>query len=326
MKNATELQFIETVRREQVLPPGSKVTAAVSGGSDSVGLLLLLLRFREHMGWDVSALHVDHRWRPDSGLDAAFVEETCARLCVPCRVRRLDPRSACGSPEADFSEARQTIYEEEAGGGLVAVGHTADDRAETLLLRLLEGSGLRGLGGMDYRGIGPVRRPLLDLGRGEIRGYLGDRGFEFREDPTNSDTSLLRNRIRAELLPAAERVRPGATRRLARSSALLSCWGRMADEKVAEALAGCEVTGQGFRSLDREAWAELPPPVGLSVLWVLCGRPRAGGGELEKTERWLRSGGKGSKALPDGTVLVADGSLLRFEGPAPIGGGDGAPR
>jgi len=323
MKDAVELTFIDTVRREDLLPVGSTVTAAVSGGADSVCLVLLLHRFLRHMKWDLRVLHVDHGWRPESRGDASFTEDLAGRLGVPFQLRTLEGGWGGGSPEAEFSARRQGIYEEVCGSGFVAVGHTATDRAETLILRLLEGSGLRGLGGMDYRGVGPVRRPMLDLTREMARDYLRRCGQPWLEDATNGDESILRNRIRARVLPVLEEARPGAVVQLSRAGASLASWRRVADEAVLLSLRSC-LAGQagtgGSVALDRARWLALEAALRVAVMWSLCDRPRLGAEELEKTDRWLLAGGTGHRDLPGGTSLEADGSCLVFlraaEGPA----------
>ncbi len=302
-----ERRFIETVRREDLLPRGACVVAAVSGGSDSVGMLLLLDRFSRHMRWTVSVLHVDHGLRPGSSRDAAFVEKLSGALRMEFRLRSLPRRARSGrSPEAEFSALRQAIYEEAASdGSLVAVAHTASDRAETLLLRLLEGAGLRGLGGMDYRGVGPVRRPVLDLTRADLAGYVAGRGMTWIEDETNAERCFMRNRIRRGILATLEEEFPGCSLRLAASSANLASWRRMADSATAAALELACLPADGCRKIDRAAFSSMDKAVRTSMLWELCGRPRAGQRELEKADRWLASGGTGVKVLPGGKVLEA---------------------
>jgi tRNA(Ile)-lysidine synthetase-like protein len=327
VKNPVELAFIETVRREDLLPAGSVVTAAVSGGADSVGLLLLLDRFRAHMRWNLCVLHIDHGCRPGSAADAAFVRDLAARLETQFVLHEFGGAAAGASLEAGFSARRQKVYEELCDGGLVAVGHTATDRAETLLLRMLEGAGLRGLGGMDYMGLGPVRRPLLDISRASLRQYVASRDFGWVEDPTNEDPAMLRNRIRARLLPVIEEIQPGADLQLSRTSATLASWRRVADLAVEEALAYCRIgpcAGPGGEtSLDRSRWQSAESALRLTILWVLCGRPRFGGDELDKTERWLISGGEGFRNLPGGVRLTASKETLGFGPPGEGGSGSG---
>ena len=317
---SVENWFIQTVRREAILPVGCGVIAAVSGGSDSVSMLLLLEAFAGHMEWDLSVLHIDHGTRETSAAEAGFVRRFAEDHGLRCIVRRLEWSARAAPSEAMMSRARQRIYELEAGrvekgGALVAVGHTADDRAETLLMRLSEGAGLRGLGGMDYRGSGPVRRPVLDLTREDLTGYLRERGVEWVEDPTNRDPSIRRNRIRHELIPLFESIVPGATERIAASSGLLSSWRDFSDREIMSALALVrrDQESGGQRTVDRPSWSGLPAALRLGVLWHLCGRPRHGLLELRKTDRWLMGGGRGEHLLPGGAGLSADEALLRIE-------------
>jgi tRNA(Ile)-lysidine synthase len=315
MKSTTEMRFIETVRREDLLPVGTSITAAVSGGADSVCLLLMLDRFRRHMSWDLSVLHIDHCFRESSGSDAAFVEELSAGLGIRFELRRIVRRKGKASPEAEYSALRQDIYEgaASASGGLVAVGHTASDRAETLLIRLFEGAGLRGLGGMDYRGIGPVRRPMLDITGREIRAYLTGRRQGWVEDETNQSREYTRNRVRLDILNSIEESFPGASRRIAASSASLASWRRVAEGLTVEAIGRITLDSDGRRLLDRSAYVRYERALRLSILWEICGRQRAGASELDKTDTWILKGGCGEKLLPGGIVLTADTPGLSFE-------------
>ncbi len=309
MKRALELRFIDTVKREGLLPRGHSVIAAVSGGADSICLLDMLLRFRRHMAWKLSVLHVDHSYRKASVSDASFVEDMAKAAGLPFILRKLPVRGRSSSPEADFSTARQIIYEEAAGDGLVAVGHTASDRAETLLMRLVEGAGLRGLGGMDYFGVGPVRRPLLDMTARETRAYLRERGEVWIEDETNSDPGFLRNRIRRDILEPLEDALPGVSRRIASSSASLGSWRRVAEGLTTAAVG--RLGGEG-NVLDRRVFVRYEKALRQSVLWELCGRPRSGSAEIDKTDAWLLAGGCGERLLPGGAVLTAGPETLLF--------------
>jgi tRNA(Ile)-lysidine synthase len=292
-----ESVFLATVKRERLLPSGSAVTAAVSGGADSVAMLCLLQRFAPARRWKIQVLHIDHGLREGSGADAAFVLEICGQLGVSCRIERPEALSG-GSMESRWSLARQKLYNET--GTVVAVGHTMSDRAETLLLRLMEGSGLRGLGGMDYRGIGPVVRPLLDVTGTQAREYLKERHIPWREDPTNLDPTLARNRIRLSVMPALRAVFPHGEEGLSRSSAALSRWRDLQDVLT-------ESAGNG---MPRKEYLALPHVLRLAVLWAMAGKPRSGSDELGKTDSWLVSGGRGEHVLPGGLKLLADDEAL----------------
>jgi len=289
--------FLGTVKREGLIPKGAGVTAAVSGGADSMAMLYLLDRFASARHWNIGVLHIDHGIRDSSGEDAAFVRETCERLGIPCRIEKPEAASG-GSLESGWSHVRHSLYVE--SGSIVAVAHTRSDRAETLLLRLVEGSGLRGLGGMDYRGRGPVVRPMLDLHRDQVRQFLSERRLQWREDPTNQDRSTPRNRMRASVMPVLEENFPEAADGLSRASAVLSAW------RDLQAV----LAGTACNPMPRAEYAALPEAMRLSVLWSLAGQPRSGADELFKTDSWIVSGGTGEHILPGGMKILAGSDVL----------------
>jgi len=304
-----ERRFIKTVRDTGILPPGSRVAAAVSGGSDSMAMLRMLHAFRDHMDWGLYVLHIHHGVREEADSEAELVRATARLLELPFTLRRLTP-SQRGSLEAELSGLRQEVYEREGReGSLVAVGHTATDRAETLLMRMLEGAGLRGVGGMSYRGVGPVRRPMLRMERGELEEYLRARGLTWARDESNRDTSILRNALRHRVFPVLKEISPGAVGRMAASAEILSGWRDFARRATSETTDNLLRTGG---KLDRIGYQSTPRQLRLSVLWSLCGRPRKGREELEKTDRWLMDGGTGNHAMPGGAVLEAGEETLRI--------------
>ncbi len=183
---------------------------AVSGGGDSVGLLRLLHQLAPKTGLRLSVAHLDHGARGEaSRADAEFVAELAASLGLPFDLGHWRPVRAKHF-ESDARRARYDWLIEVArarDAGVVAVGHTSDDQAETILHRILRGTGVRGLAGIPQRRIlaaDPtitLARPLLSASRGEIRTYLTELGQTCREDETNSDLSHTRARIRHDLLP-----------------------------------------------------------------------------------------------------------------------------
>jgi tRNA(Ile)-lysidine synthase len=208
---------------------GEVVLLALSGGADSVALLDALCLLRRPRGFAVAAAHLDHRLRPGSGEDAAFCRVLCERLDVPLQVGAADVAARARRQGGGLEQAaRHERYaflrrvRRETGAVAIAVAHTRDDQAETLLLHLLRGSGATGLGGMRPR-VGSVVRPLLGLSRQEVMAHLRERGLAWREDPTNADPGLLRNRVRHELLPYLEaRFNPRLRSVLARTAGLLA--------------------------------------------------------------------------------------------------------
>jgi tRNA(Ile)-lysidine synthase len=196
--------------------------AAVSGGADSTALLVLAVE----SGCDVTAVHVDHGLRPGSDVEAEHVAALADRLGVGFRAERVDV-GAGPNLEARARDARRSVLPFD-----VMTGHTADDRAETLLLQLLRGAGAHGLASLSP---GPAK-PILALRRSETRAVCRERGVGWLEDPSNADRAFRRNRVRAEVLPllddiAARDVAP----LLARTASLLEDDDRFLD-RLAEAV------------------------------------------------------------------------------------------
>ncbi len=296
-----EKVFLHTVSRESLFPAGSRITAAVSGGADSVAMLYLLHRFAVSKHWSVDVLHINHGIRKEADNDESFVKTLSRKLGFSCRCEHPE-QAENGSMESRWSTVRQSIYREQPG--LVAVAHTASDRAETILLRLFEGAGLRGLGGMDYRGVGPVRRPLLDMHSTEIRDWLAENIHSWVEDTSNTDTEINRNRLRLEVMPVLEEKFPEAVSGICRSGALLSGWRDLQNQIAVFTGKNCIATGELL---------EMPGVLAALVLWQMAGKPRSGFQEFRKTLSWLSRGGRGEHILPGGKRLVAEGELVRVE-------------
>lgn len=209
--------------------PAWTIGLAVSGGADSTALLAALADLREALGFDAVVLHVDHGLRPDSHDDARFVEALAARYGLPChtlraRIRRR-PRE---SLEMAARRTRLAFFKRMARElhlDAVATGHHADDVAETFIMRLARGAGPVGLAGLKpvshVDGITFIR-PLLGLRDADLRAYLNRRGLNWREDSTNADTSILRNKVRHVILPfLREHLDPHITEHLCKSAAIL---------------------------------------------------------------------------------------------------------
>lgn len=197
---------------------------AVSGGPDSVALLDVLCSLRAPLALALSVAHVHHGLRPEADAEAEAVERLCARLGVACRVERVTVRRAppWDGLEAESRRARHAALARAAhavGAARIATGHTADDQAETVLMRLLQGAGPRGLGG-----IAPVRgaliSPLIETRRADVVAHLDARGLTAAEDASNRDPRFLRSRIRHDLLPfMAELTGGSVVEALGRSAA-----------------------------------------------------------------------------------------------------------
>ena len=222
------------IRRHRMLDGVRTLIAAVSGGPDSMALLRILSSLAPALGVRLRAAHLHHGLRGDeAGRDLALVRGACRALGVPFASGRADVRGLAArrrlSIEAAAREARYAFLRRiagRAGAEAVALGHTADDQAETLLLRLVRGAGSRGLGGIrPVRADGAFRivRPLLCLRRAEIVSYTRGRAVAFREDASNRDTAFARNRVRRALIPYLEReFNPGVREVLLRSAEILA--------------------------------------------------------------------------------------------------------
>ncbi len=184
---------------------------------DSVCLLDLLVTTRDWHGGVLSVVTVDHGVRSGSNTDAAFVTELADQLGLPAH--RADLEGLKPSEET-LRRARYAVFEA-LDVEVIALAHHRDDQAETVLLQLLRGAGSRGLGAMRWKRDRYVR-PLLDISREELWSWADHKKLTWREDQTNDDPSFLRNRLRAEVMPLLEDIRPGAAAALARSAGNLA--------------------------------------------------------------------------------------------------------
>jgi tRNA(Ile)-lysidine synthase len=217
-------RVLASIGRHGMFRHGDRVGVAVSGGADSVCLLHVLVALAPRWGLDLHVLHVNHNLRgAESHGDAEFVRTLAAELGLPFALRELE-LGFKGNLEEAARGWRYSFFREwmeQAGGARVALGHTQSDQAETVLFRFLRGSGATGL-----TAIRPVTRegmvrPLIDVERSEVEGYLRERAIPWREDATNATLTFARNRIRHELLPQLSHAwNPSLTRTLAHTAEL----------------------------------------------------------------------------------------------------------
>ena len=229
-RSTTELlmrRISARLEQEDLSLAGKTVLCALSGGRDSTVLLHILLRLGAQQGFAVCAAHFNHNLRENAGRDEDFVRAHCASLGVPLTVGSGDVAAFARAGGRSIEDAaRELRYDflqhtaEESGADWIATGHHRADNAETLLLHLLRGSGLKGLGGIPFTR-GNIIRPLLDADRAEIDACAGENDLPYVEDESNGDITYTRNRIRLELLPLLEEIAPGSTARIAETAALL---------------------------------------------------------------------------------------------------------
>lgn len=223
-------KVLEVIRRERLFVPGERVAVACSGGADSVALVLLLTDLKSEFGLRLSVAHLNHRLRGEAAdADEAFVRRLAERLGLEFFAERADVAARAQAHRTNQEEAgRQARLEffaslcAQGRADAVAVAHTLDDQAETLLARLVRGTGLAGLAGIQpvlELNPGRIARPLLELRRVELRAFLAERQEAWCEDATNLDRARTRSRLRLELLPGLERLNPATTRHLAQLAA-----------------------------------------------------------------------------------------------------------
>ncbi|MDX2020689.1 MAG: tRNA lysidine(34) synthetase TilS [Deltaproteobacteria bacterium] len=205
-------RVLETILQHRLIEAGQRILVGLSGGPDSCALLLALQKLSPRLGFEVRALCVDHGLRAESAAEAARVAAMSASWGVPCAVVRVDVaalRTAHVSWQDAARRARLAALEAaaEQGCDVVALGHSADDQAETVLFRIVRGTGLQGLAGIPYRR-GVFIRPLLDIRRSEIEAFVGQQGVTPVRDPSNENVRYTRSRVRHEWMPLLARENP----------------------------------------------------------------------------------------------------------------------
>ena len=220
------LKNIEKVLKE-LIAPGDKVLVGVSGGTDSIVLLHVLHWFSRIQNYNLIVVHINHMARgKDSDADSDFVESVANKLKLPFYLKKIDVEIERLQLKTSFQDAARIIryqfFEEtlqSVGGNKVALGHSADDQVETILMNILRGTGLKGLTGIPQVR-GSIFRPFLGIHRKDLEIYLKEKDFSFRDDSSNSDKKYLRNRIRHELIPHLETYNPGIKKSLKEMSGI----------------------------------------------------------------------------------------------------------
>jgi tRNA(Ile)-lysidine synthase len=255
----------KTIQKNAMLGPGDRIVVAVSGGPDSVCLLFVLHALSRQLGISLLVAHLDHMFRgKESADEALFVGQLAEKLVVPAVIERLDVPAFCRERGLSSQEGARSVrygflrqVASDAGASRIATGHTADDQAETFLLRLVRGAGVSGLSA-----IPPVRdniiRPLIEVTREEVIEYLKVNDLEFKTDSSNEKRVYARNRVRLDVLPVLKSFNPRIVETLAREAALL----RDEDEAV-EAYLGAIAESACLRkddtlSVKRDAFETLP--------------------------------------------------------------------
>ncbi len=290
------------VRAGGLLEAGAPVLVLLSGGRDSVCLLDLAVR----LGCETAALHVDHGLRAGSAEDAAFCADLCSDLRVELTVSHAGKLDG-GNVQAWARERRYGAARELASprAAAIATGHTATDRAETVLYRLATSGGVNAVPALPAAAP-PFYRPLLDLSRDDVREELARRGLEWRVDASNDDPAFARNRIRNEALPVLLALNPRADANIARTAELAA-----AERELLASLAAPFVSDGAadlrFRdkhvALQREVVRQAAAAAGVTV-------------QHADVEALIGPGGVSRRTLPGGAEAVTVGGWLKFSLPS----------
>lgn len=273
------------IEQNGLLERGDLVVVGVSGGPDSVALLHILWRLSEGYALKVHVAHLNHRMRAEAEQDARFVEELAAQFSLPCTVEAINVRERRERGESLEEAARRLRYEflerlaTRLGARRVAVGHTADDQAETVFMHLVRGSGTTGLRAMaPSRPLGSVTliRPLLTAWREEVITYLREQGISWREDASNRDLRFLRNRIRHRILPWLEGEIPGLRKALVRVAEILREEDAVLEFLARESYGELSTTEKERVLLDVRGFRNLHPAIQRRVLRLAISTVKGG--------------------------------------------------
>lgn len=308
-----------TLRDRALVPAGARVLVACSGGPDSAALLFALKALAAEQALTLEVASVDHGLRPGARLDVEIARAHAARAEVPFHALRVEVARSGGSLQAAARAARYAALLELAarlGAARIAVGHTRDDQAETVLHRVLRGAGLVGLAAVRPLRADGVVRPLIDCRRADVHAYAAEQGVPIAEDPSNRDPAFTRARLRGELVPALVREEPEALAHLA----------ALADD-AHDALEVLAPRASALaRAISDSRVAVGPEPGGMFDLSCLHGEPRAV--RRLALKAWL-AGIVGAPALTRAHIEAVDRALeQRAEvwlpsGWTALGSGDG---
>lgn len=229
-------QVKKTIDEHSLVNKGDALVLGLSGGPDSLCLLHILKRLEKTYSFSLYAFHLNHMIREDADDDESFVTDYCKEIGVPIRAVKADVVSEAKreglSLEAAGRNIRHRLLKEyceelqrtipDGASARAVLAHNADDQAETVLLRILRGTGIHGLAAMDYMREDGLIRPLLDVQRQDIEKYCEEHHLAFRTDSTNSSEEYLRNKVRLSVIPMLEEINPSikqGLRRLASSAA-----------------------------------------------------------------------------------------------------------
>lgn len=304
---------------------------AVSGGGDSVALLHLLHRYAARRRIDLTVAHLDHALRRGSTLDSRFVDRLAASLDLPSVALRRDVRAARRKDESLEEAARRVrraFLLETAGttgADTIATGHTLDDQAETILMRLARGAGPAAIAAMAPSGPGPFVKPLLGIERAALRAWLRKKRLPFRDDPSNASLAFDRNRVRHLVVPAlANALNPAAARHLVEAAGRLREDAAYLDALARERFEAIASRRADILAVQASALAALPHALSVRVALIAlvaagCDPRRISSRKLDAVVA-LASANPGSSLDLSGRIAARRrGGLLEFRPCASLG-------
>ena len=207
----------QTIKKYALIEKGDRVLVALSGGSDSVAMLHILLKLRDEFGFSVCAAHLNHNIRKEADEDEAFVKKICSELGIECFTKSVNIKECAKqksiSEELCGREARYEFFKslkDEKNINKIATAHNKNDSAESVLLHMIRGCGLEGLAGISPKREGYIIRPIIDITKDEVEDYCKENNLCYVVDKTNFKTDYTRNKIRLNLLPIImEKINPG---------------------------------------------------------------------------------------------------------------------
>jgi tRNA(Ile)-lysidine synthase len=322
------LENIHTILSEQCgLDRNLPVIAGVSGGPDSLCLMNVLRK----AGYSVIVAHFNHKLRPDADIDANIVEQTASRLNLAWVIESGDVRAFADQEKLSIEEAarimRYRFLMQQArrfGAQAVAVGHTADDQVETVLMHFLRGAGLAGLKGMNYHTIVkmfdpqiPIVRPLLDMWREETVVYCATNGFRPRHDPSNASLDFFRNRLRHLLIPTLESYNPRFREVVWRTSRSLAGDHEILAEVLDEVWKTCTLQESGdFVTFDASALSKRSAALQRNLIRRAISHVHPDDADinfstLERAAKFIsESGPRGRMNLPNDLHMLREGMLI----------------
>ena len=327
--HSLEKHTLEMIREFDLLQPGDPVVVGVSGGPDSMALLHVLAALAGELKVSLRAVYVDHGLRPDeTAAEATLVREAAGRLGLEFQSGQAPVREYARqqglSVEAAARQLRYDLLEKMAGEGgkaVIAVGHTADDQAEEVLLRLIRGAGRSGLSGMTYRNYRGVIRPFLKVPKSTLIAYLNEFAIPFLEDSSNQEREFLRNRVRLDLLPYLEKhFNPAIRETLRRTADVLGAEDELLAELAADFYRQVVINEEGKPlRLDiatlLDAHLSLQRRVVEMVLLQLDAKP-----SFQQIDKILALAGRGENGkelhMSEGLRLIKRAEALEFSYPA----------